>query len=81
MPQQPHIIYNPAAGKGHAGKILPQVQELLRKHQFAHTLTLTEGPGHALALSQRVVSIPMHGRKRSFNAAVAFGIAAHMLIR
>jgi 23S rRNA (guanosine2251-2'-O)-methyltransferase len=34
-----------------------------------------------LALSQRVVSIPMHGRKRSFNAAVAFGIAAHALLR
>lgn len=34
-----------------------------------------------LALAQRVVSIPMHGRKRSFNAAVAFGIAAHALLR
>lgn len=32
-----------------------------------------------LALAQRVVSIPMRGRKRSFNAAVAFGIAAHAL--
>lgn len=34
-----------------------------------------------VALCERVVSIPMHGRKRSFNAAVAFGIAAHGLLR
>ena len=52
MTQQPHIIYNPAAGKGRAGTILPQVQALLQKHGFAHALTLTERPGHAHELSR-----------------------------
>jgi tRNA G18 (ribose-2'-O)-methylase SpoU len=32
-----------------------------------------------LALCQRVVHIPMHGGKRSLNAAVAFGIATYAL--
>ena len=32
-----------------------------------------------LNLCERVVFIPMRGTKRSFNAAVAFGIAAHYL--
>jgi diacylglycerol kinase (ATP) len=54
MAQQPHMIYNPAAGKGRAGKILPQIKELLQKHGIAHDLTLTEGPGHALELSQKL---------------------------
>jgi diacylglycerol kinase (ATP) len=54
MTTQPHIIYNPAAGKGQAGKILPQVKELLRKHGVDHNLTLTEGPGHALELSRKL---------------------------
>lgn len=54
MAQQPHMIYNPAAGKGRAGKILPQVKELLQRRGFAHDMTLTEGPGHALALSQKL---------------------------
>lgn len=49
-----HLIYNPAAGKGRAGKILPQVKELLRKHGVPYDLTMTEGPGHALALSQKL---------------------------
>lgn len=34
-----------------------------------------------LALCERVLAIPMSGRKRSFNAAVAFGIAAYQLWR
>jgi 23S rRNA (guanosine2251-2'-O)-methyltransferase len=32
-----------------------------------------------LALCERVVYLPMHGIKRSYNVAVAFGIAAHYL--
>ena len=52
MVQQPHIIYNPAAGKGRAGKILPQVKELLHKYAFNCDVTLTEGSGHALELSR-----------------------------
>lgn len=56
MTQQPHIIYNPAAGKGKAGAILPQVKELLQKHGFAHTMTITERPGHARELSRALAS-------------------------
>ena len=52
MPRQPHILYNPAAGKGRARKILPQVQETLEKHGFTGELTLTEGRGHARAVSR-----------------------------
>jgi len=32
-----------------------------------------------LALCERVLYLPMHGTKRSYNVAVAFGIAAHYL--
>jgi tRNA G18 (ribose-2'-O)-methylase SpoU len=32
-----------------------------------------------LELCERVLYIPMHGAKRSLNAAVAFGIAAYAL--
>lgn len=52
MTLKPHVIYNPAAGKGRAGKILPRVQALLREHGFSGELTLTERPGHALELSR-----------------------------
>lgn len=52
MSQLPHLIYNPAAGKGRAGKLLPQVEALLQKHGVAYQLTMTEGLGHAQELSQ-----------------------------
>ncbi len=32
-----------------------------------------------LALCERVLYLPMRGLKRSYNVAVAFGIAAHYL--
>ena len=32
-----------------------------------------------LALCERIVYLPMHGMKRSYNVAVAYGIAAHYL--
>jgi diacylglycerol kinase (ATP) len=52
MAQQPHIVFNPAAGKGRGGKLLPQVRALLERQGFAAGLTLTERPGHALELSR-----------------------------
>jgi diacylglycerol kinase (ATP) len=54
MKPKAHLIYNPAAGKGHAGKIFPQVQSLLQKHGFACAVTLTESPGHAQRLSREL---------------------------
>jgi diacylglycerol kinase (ATP) len=53
MPIKPKIIYNPAAGKGSAGKELPKVRALLRDLDFDYDLVLTESPGHAQILSRR----------------------------
>jgi len=53
MALKPKIIYNPAAGKGSAGKNLHKVEALLHQHGFSYDLTLTEGPGHAQTLSRQ----------------------------
>jgi diacylglycerol kinase (ATP) len=53
MAQKPKIIYNPAAGKGSAGKILPKVEALLQERGFDYDLVLTNGPGHAQELSKQ----------------------------
>ncbi|RPJ41232.1 MAG: diacylglycerol kinase family lipid kinase [Chloroflexi bacterium] len=52
MTPKPKIIYNLAAGKGNAGKVLPKVEVLLRERGFEYELTPTESPGHAQFLSQ-----------------------------
>ncbi|MGE5223154.1 MAG: diacylglycerol/lipid kinase family protein [Omnitrophica WOR_2 bacterium] len=54
MDQPIHILYNPAADKGRARKILPQVKELLQKYGIGYDLTLTERPGHAVELSREL---------------------------
>lgn len=48
MNQKTKLIFNPAAGKGSAGKHLPIVKALLADRGFQYDLVLTEGPGHAL---------------------------------
>ncbi len=53
MNQKTKLIYNPAAGKGSAGKNLPSVQSQLAGHAFDYDLTLTEGPGHAQTLARQ----------------------------
>jgi len=53
MSQKPILIYNPAAGKGSAGKRLPEVQAMLEAHGFAYDLVFTESPGHAEKLSKQ----------------------------
>ncbi len=50
---KPKIIYNPAARKGSAGKLLPKVEALLRERGFNYDLALTEQPGHAQAISRQ----------------------------
>jgi YegS/Rv2252/BmrU family lipid kinase len=55
MPLKPKIIYNPAAGKGSAGKMLPKVEALLGDHGYEYDLVLTEGPGHADQLARLAV--------------------------
>jgi diacylglycerol kinase (ATP) len=53
---KPLLIYNPAAAKGRAGKILPHVLALLAQRGFDCDLKLTERPGHALELGRQAVS-------------------------
>lgn len=53
MSNKPQIIYNPAANMGTAGKILPDVETLLREAGFEYDLALTEGPEHAHRLAQQ----------------------------
>ena len=49
------LVYNPTAGKGSAGKMLPKVQALLGERGFACDLALTEGVGHARRLGEQAV--------------------------
>jgi diacylglycerol kinase (ATP) len=60
MTLKPILIFNPTAGKGSAGKKLPQVQSLLAATGFEYDLVLTEGPGHAQTLAQQAA---VSGRK------------------
>jgi YegS/Rv2252/BmrU family lipid kinase len=53
MTHKTQIIYNPAAGKGSAGKRLPEVRALLDARKFDYDLVLTECPGHAEELSRQ----------------------------
>ncbi len=53
MKNRPQLIYNPVAGKGNAGKLLPRVQALLHERGFEYDLQLTQGPDHARQLSQQ----------------------------
>jgi YegS/Rv2252/BmrU family lipid kinase len=50
---KPLLIYNPIADHGKAEKILPNVQEIFKTHQFEYDLMLTEYPGHALELAKQ----------------------------
>ena len=45
------IILNPAAGKGHAVKNIPTIQEFFEKHDLQYEIHLTERPGHAIQLA------------------------------
>lgn len=53
MINKPKLIYNPAAGKGDAAKLLPEVETLLTGKNFDYDLVLTEGPDHANKLAQQ----------------------------
>jgi diacylglycerol kinase (ATP) len=60
MTLKPILIYNATAGKGSAGKRLPQVKALLAQRSFDCDLTLTQDPGHAQRLGQQAAE---EGRK------------------
>jgi len=47
------IILNPTAGRGVAGKSVPQIEDLLRGHRLDFNLVLTERPWHARDLAEQ----------------------------
>ncbi len=56
MTYKPLLIYNPAANKGNAGKILPRVEDILGDSGFEYDLSLTSGPGDALVLARKAAA-------------------------
>jgi len=47
------IIVNPTSGRGYAGKMIPQIESLLRAHHLDFELVCTERPWHAAELAER----------------------------
>ena len=47
------IIVNPTSGRGHAEKMVPQIEELLHRHHLDFELVRTERPWHAADLAER----------------------------
>ncbi|NWG05677.1 MAG: diacylglycerol kinase family lipid kinase [Chloroflexi bacterium] len=47
------IIVNPTSGRGHARKVIPQIETLLRSHNLDYELVLTERPWHAAELTEQ----------------------------
>ncbi|MGE5251237.1 MAG: diacylglycerol/lipid kinase family protein [Bacteroidota bacterium] len=46
------IIVNPTSGRGYAGKMIPQIEALLRAHNVDFDLVQTERPWHAAELAE-----------------------------
>ena len=51
-----YLIFNPAAGNGHSGKVCEKVQERLRALGKPFTVLATERPGHAEELARKASS-------------------------
>ena len=47
-------VPNPQAGRGYAGRIVPQIRTHLDALDADYQLTLTEGPGHAIELAAMI---------------------------
>lgn len=47
------VIVNPTSGRGHAEKVIPQIEEELRKHGLDFDLVRTERPWHAAELAEQ----------------------------
>lgn len=50
------LIVNITAGKGHAGKVLPQVQEYLARYGVDYDLVQTQAPGQGANLARQAAS-------------------------
>jgi YegS/Rv2252/BmrU family lipid kinase len=46
------VIVNPISGRGYAEKVIPQIEEGLRKHEMEFDLIRTERPWHAAELAE-----------------------------
>jgi len=47
------LVYNPWAGHGNAGKILPQVEDYMKSVELPYELMLTEHQGHGVELVEK----------------------------
>lgn len=61
-----YLIVNPTAGKGAAGRMLPQIEEHLQQAQAHYDLQQTQRPGHAVELAQQAV-------QEGYNVVAAVG--------
>jgi YegS/Rv2252/BmrU family lipid kinase len=46
------ILVNPISGRGHAGKMIPHIESLLRSHNLDFELVQTERPWHAAEIAE-----------------------------
>lgn len=82
MNLQATLIYNPAAGKGNAGKILPKVEALLSERGLNYKLLLTGGPGDAEEFARQAAEtgcplVVVAGGDGTINEAVNGLMTAH----
>ncbi len=49
------IIVNPISGRGYAGKSIPLIEDLMRRHNLDFDLVQTERPWHAADIAERAV--------------------------
>jgi len=50
-----HLIVNPTSGRGSGGKLLPKIEESLRRYGIAFTTTLTTARGQATELAEAAI--------------------------
>jgi YegS/Rv2252/BmrU family lipid kinase len=50
------LIANPKAGRGKVGKMLPEVEKLLRAERLAYRVVHTRGPGHATEAAREALA-------------------------
>ena len=48
------VVFNPNAGHGHAGKLLPQVETALNDHGIEFDLLSTQYPGHGVEITRKL---------------------------
>jgi diacylglycerol kinase family enzyme len=49
------FIVNPAAGKGNTLKIVPEIENLMKKLSFPYKIEITQAPGHASQIAEQYI--------------------------